>query len=107
MGVGRPIEVLSEMDLQVEPAAAPDEWALNICRSIGNVDEYWNPPGGMDFFDRAKYEAAKIQLVFQKVKLEEYNQKRPIFEPGLSIIDVMMFNRPSEISMMLDNYELR
>jgi len=106
LGVGRPIEVFTEMGLQVEPAAAPDEWALNICQAIGNVDEYWNPPGGMDFFDRGKYEAAKIQLVFQKVNLKEYNQKRPVFEPGLSIIDVMMFNDITEINMMLDNYEL-
>ena len=28
------------------------------------------------------------------------------FVPGLSIIDVMMFNSPAEVSSLLDQYEL-
>ncbi|HQC60653.1 MAG TPA: WbqC family protein [Bacteroidales bacterium] len=38
--------------------------------------------------------------------LTDYDQKRNVFEPGLSIIDVMMFNSVDEINKMLDNYEL-
>ena len=106
LGIDREIKVFSAMDLPVEEAKEPDEWALNICKALGNVDEYWNPPGGMSFFDRSKYESADIGLKFQKMNLLEYNQKREHFEPGLSIIDVLMFNSPEEVNDMLDQFEL-
>jgi len=94
------------MNIDIEPANAPDEWALNICKALGNVDEYWNPPGGQSFFDRKKYENAGINLKFHSAILTDYDQKRNVFEPGLSILDVMMFNSIEEINKMLDNYEL-
>lgn len=70
------IEVFSTMDINIESVHAPDEWALNICKELPGVNEYWNPPGGMSFFDRSKYENAGIQLKFQKMELLPYNQKR-------------------------------
>jgi hypothetical protein len=98
------IEIFSEMCLEIDEVNAPDEWALNICKSMGNVTEYWNPTGGISFFDRTKYELNNIDLKFQKVVLPEYDQRVDTFESGLSIIDVMMFNSPKEINNMLDNY---
>ena len=35
-----------------------------------------------------------------------YDQGSKEFVDGLSIIDVMMFNSPAEISQMLDEYQL-
>lgn len=100
-------QIFSKMNLDIDPVTAADEWALNICKALG-YEEYWNPPGGMEFFDRSKYEKAGIKLVFQKPVLEFYSQRRgpENFEPGLSIIDVMMFNSPEQINEMLDKYEL-
>lgn len=106
LDINRKIEIFSEMNIEIESAKEPDEWALNICKALGNADEYWNPPGGISFFDKSKYEKAGIELKFQKVVLSPYNQKRTEFEAGLSIIDVMMFNSVEEINLMLDNYSL-
>ena len=106
LGINTPIQVFSLMNIDIEPANAPDEWALNICKALGNVDEYWNPPGGQSFFDRKKYENAGINLKFHSAILTDYDQKRNVFEPWLSTIDVMMFNSEEEINKMLDNYEL-
>jgi hypothetical protein len=100
------IKVFTEMDLDIEKPAAADEWALNICKAMGNTDEYWNPPGGKEFFDPDKFKQANIQLKFQMQHLKPYSQKTSEFEPGLSIIDVMMFNSINEINLMMDNYEL-
>ncbi|MGZ5551097.1 MAG: WbqC family protein [Nitrososphaeraceae archaeon] len=102
----RPIEIFSEMGLKIEKPKEPDEWALNICRVLEAVDEYWNPLGGQAFYDKTKYEKAGLKLKFQSIILKEYDQRRKAFELGLSIIDVMMFNSPEEINEMLDNYEL-
>jgi WbqC-like protein family len=104
--IDKDITVFSKMNLDIEEANAPDEWALNICKALGNVKEYWNPPGGQSFFDKSKYDEASIDLKFQSIKLVDYNQKRETFEPGLSIIDVLMFNSQEEVNQMLDNYQL-
>lgn len=106
LGIDTPIEVFSEMNLDIKEAKEPDEWALNICKAINGADEYWNPPGGQGFFDRSKYDNANIKLKFQSIELLEYNQNREQFEPGLSILDLLMFNSIDNISMMLDNYKL-
>lgn len=107
LGIDKKIEVFSALDLIIEPVNAPDEWALNICKAIGGIQEYWNPPGGQSFFDKQKYEIAKIELKFHTILLPEYNQKNSNFESGLSIIDVLMFNSVEEINIMLDNFELK
>lgn len=106
LGIARPMNIFSEMDLKIEQASAPDEWALNICRAKGNVDEYWNPEGGAEFFDRSKYTSSGIGIKFQKMNLRTYSQRRGCFEPGLSIIDVMMFNKPEDVLTLMDDYQL-
>lgn len=102
------IEVFSKMDLKIGDVHEPDEWALNICKSLPMMNEYWNPPGGMSFFDKSKYEDEGITLKFQRMNLHSYWQRRrgQVFEPNLSILDVMMFNSVEEIHHMLDDYEL-
>jgi len=104
--IEKSIDIFSELDINIEKPRAPDEWCLNICKAIGNVDEYWNPSGGKSFYDCAKYERCNIKLRFHEVALEPYNQNREGFEPGLSILDVMMFNSVQEVNKMLDNYTL-
>jgi hypothetical protein len=97
--------VFSRMNSVIEDVKEPDEWALNISKAIG-ANEYVNPPGGQEFFNKNKYEKNNIKLTFLKNRLNPYNQHRTTFEAGLSIIDVMMFNSPNEISKIINDYEL-
>lgn len=106
IGVNKEIQIYSQLDLNIETPNTPDEWALNICRAMEGVTEYWNPPGGVTFFDRNKYHNAGIKLKFQSVILSPYKQGDTEFETGLSIIDVLMFNDIDSINHMLDQYEL-
>ncbi len=108
LGINFNYKIYSEMDLKIQKVNAPDEWALNICKAIGNVEEYWNPPGGMEFFDRSKYEDAGVKLYFQKVNIKPYPQRRgpENIITGLSMLDVMMFNSIEDINKMLDNFIL-
>lgn len=100
------ILLFSEMNIEIERPGAPDEWALHICKALLDVNEYWNPPGGMSFFDKTKYTSSGIELKFQQVRLLPYDQKRIKFETGLSIIDAMMFNSVNEIHKMLNNFDI-
>ena len=108
LGINFDCEIFSQMNIKIESVKAPDEWALNICKSLNGVDEYWNPIGGLEFFDRNKYEKAGIKIKFLEHNLPFYSQRRGIenFENGLSIIDVMMFNDNDAVNEMLDDYEL-
>ena len=102
IGIEKKITLLSQMGLSLPAMCHCDEWALRICQAVGGVTEYINAPGGAEFYDRHKYEAAGIKLRFEKCELPPYDQKRPSFEPGLSILDVMMFNSPARIRDMLE-----
>lgn len=105
IGISFHYEIYSEMNLSIEPIYEPGDWALNISKAIGATC-YINPPGGIELFEKAKFEKTGIDLKFLKIKLKEYDQHRTVFEPGLSIIDVMMFNPPEIIREMLNQYEL-
>lgn len=104
LGIDHHISVFSEMNIEIAKPNAPDEWALNICKNLGNVNEYWNPQGGESFFDKQKYSEAGLELKFLNFNIIPYSQRRNKFEPGLSIIDVLMFNPPFTVNQMLDNY---
>lgn len=108
LGFSKELPVFSEMGLEIEVAHEPDEWALNICKALQDKEKihYFNPIGGLAFFDKNKYILNDIEISFQKMELDHYDQKRLCFEAGLSILDVLMFNSTEEINVMLDKYEL-
>lgn len=107
LGFEKEIEIFSEMNLKIDEPNMADEWALNICKAL-NVENplYINPIGGMDFFNKDKYTKSGINLFFQKMNITSYNQNRSLFEPGLSILDVLMFNNVEQINKMLDDFVL-
>ncbi|MGB7529197.1 MULTISPECIES: WbqC family protein [Sphingobacterium] len=100
------ISIFSEMGLTIEEPQDSDEWALNICKSLGEKLTYINPIGGQSFFDKTKYDLADVELFFHKFNGLDYKQSYRSFEPNLSIIDALMFNSKEEIHYMLDQYEL-
>ncbi|XAM40831.1 hypothetical protein TPELB_11410 [Terrisporobacter petrolearius] len=83
---------------------SPDEWALNICLSLGNIHTYMNPEGGKIFFDTQKYKSKNIDIKFIKQNLKSYDQSKAEFIEGLSIIDLLMFNSKEEVKNMLCDY---
>ena len=94
--------MFSQMNLELGPVEAADEWALRITQAMG-ATTYINQPGGRSFFEPAKYAATGINLQFMDFVLTPYDQRRPEFEPGLSILDVLMFNAPEQVLAMLNH----
>ena len=106
LGITTPISIWSNMDIEIDEVNAPDEWALNICKAL-DANTYYNPIGGLSFFDKEKYQKEKIELKFLNMIPSPYRQLSNDFVSFLSIIDVMMFNSVDEITKMLDNYEVK
>ncbi|HEU4901943.1 MAG TPA: WbqC family protein [Flavisolibacter sp.] len=105
IGIDFTVEISSELGLDYSNIHQTDEWAIRLSEQLG-ASEYLNPVGGINLYSREKFRESNITLRFLQPKIRTYNQGRPTFEPALSIIDVMMFNAPSEIKTMLNDYEL-
>jgi hypothetical protein len=98
-------EVFSQMNISIDSITAPDEWSLKIAKQI-KATHYYNPPGGHDFFDRSKFILEGIDLKFLSISEATYSQGNRVFIPGLSIIDVLMFNDVQQVGLFLNNYTL-
>lgn len=99
------ITILSENLPIISMANAADEWGVEVCKAL-NATTYINAIGGIEFYDQQKYIENGIGIQFIKPVLKPYKQFNSIFIPGLSIIDVMMFNHTHEIKAMLELHEL-
>ena len=94
--------MFSEMNLTLSEVNGPGDWALRISEALG-AEEYVNPKGGAGLFDVEEFTNANISLTIRDFPNMEYNCQGYQFEPGLSIIDMMMWNSPAEIRAYLDD----
>lgn len=90
----------SDVEFDRRDVTAPDEWSLRIAAALG-ADTYINLPGGKDLYQGDKYRSNGVELLFLKPAFREYPQADGLFIPGLSILDVLMFNSVEAIRDML------
>ncbi len=105
LGIDFEINISSEMGFDYSNVNDAGEWALRISEQLG-ASEYINPPGGIALFDKTKFSNSNIKLSFIHPELKDYSQRRITFEPGLSIIDLLMFNGPEKVREMLNDYTI-
>jgi WbqC-like protein len=94
-------EVFSRMQLDLDAVNAPGDWALGVCMAL-RAQEYINPPGGKELFDRLQFAAHGIKLTIQTPFEFTYTCPGYTFEPNLSVIDALMWNSPKTIKAHLD-----
>lgn len=93
----------AEIENEIEPVNHPGEWALHISSAL-HATAYVNPIGGRDIFQPAQFQERGMSLMFLDPSLTPYPQRNPNFVPGLSIIDVLMFNSPEETVRQINDY---
>lgn len=81
------------------------ERILDICKREG-ANTYINPQGGQALYERDAFTQNGLDLKFLIPSAIEYKQFGFLHVPWLSIIDVMMFNSKSQLSTLLNKYEL-
>ena len=77
----------------------------HICHLLG-ANTYYNAIGGQELYDKNDFKADGIDLYFVQTNLTPYAQLGNEFVLGLSMIDVLMFNSPTEVKQLLTNYKL-
>lgn len=104
LDIKKEIIVSSEQKFDYSGVSDAGEWALRIAEQMG-ADEYINPAAGEELFNREKFSSSNIKLSFLKPREIVYSQ-RGVFEPSLSIIDVLMFNGIDGTKGFLQDYTI-
>lgn len=102
LGIAFEFDLVSEAELPFESPARPGDWGLELTRMAGGT-EYVNPAGGRELYDPERFNEAGLALTIRDMPTFRYQTPGYEFEPGLSIIDVMMWNPPEAIRGFLDD----
>lgn len=79
---------------------------IDICLQK-NAEQYINPIGGTELYDKTHFEKNNIQLNFLKTNSISYSQFSNEFIPYLSILDALMFVEKQELKAILNQYQLQ
>ena len=94
--------IIPSSSLAIDHGLKGQDKVLALCQAM-RASHYLNAIGGQELYAKADFLAHDIALQFLQSERREYQQFSAAFVPWLSIIDVMMFNSPDEISDYLKN----
>lgn len=103
MGIGT--EIVPSSSIYNNKALKGPDRILDICQQE-SATHYINPVGGMELYDKVKFDQEGIRLNFLKSVGSPYSQFQNAFVPWLSVIDILMFNDHGQVSTLLKDYEL-
>ncbi|WP_250482929.1 WbqC family protein [Caballeronia sp. GaOx3] len=104
------VDVCQYLDIDTEFVATSTQYGNAELKSTDRVLDicakerarvYVNLPGGRALYDEATFHSNDIELAFIQPNLSAYAQFEHAFRPGLSILDVLMFNTPDRVRAML------
>ena len=98
-------ELVLSSDLKKDCSKRGQEKVLEICKLL-QADTYYNAIGGQALYSFSDFKENGIMLKFLKTGEIKYQQFGDKFVPGLSIVDVLMFNSKEEVRKQLQNYTL-
>jgi hypothetical protein len=79
---------------------------IHLTKQLGS-SKYINALNGQILYQKDYFAAQGVELFFIKPELKPYNQPGVAeFIPGLSMLDVLMWNEPQLIREMLTTYSL-
>jgi hypothetical protein len=95
--------ICSELGLELDGIDNPGGWAPAISRQLG-ASFYLNPAGGRALFDPQDFSRHGIGLGFLQFDEFRYDTAPYSFEPGLSVLDVLMWNSPRTVRQVLASH---
>jgi hypothetical protein len=89
-------EIRVSSDITIDHGLKNQEKVLAFCETVG-ARTYVNASGGIGLYSKETFRENGLDLKFIQSRPFEYPQFGDAFVPGLSIMDVMMFNAPDAI----------
>ena len=96
LGILTPVYIASELSTFPED---PDERLVAIAHFLG-ADTYLAGSGGHDYMNPTIYEEAGIRVIFQDYQHPAYNQLFGLYEPYLSVIDLIFNHGPDSLTIL-------
>lgn len=104
MGITTPI--YSATELKLDHTLRSEDRIIDICKQRG-ITSYINAIGGKELYSEQDFENNGIELGFLRMDNDiVYPQGKGDFIPGLSILDVLMYNSKEEIKELLNRFTL-
>ncbi len=104
--MGIKTKIYSATELQLDHTHRAQQRIIDICQSRGYT-EYTNAIGGKELYDKDTFLQNGIDLSFLRMDPDiTYPQGEGEFLPGLSILDVLMYNSREEVTKLLERYTL-
>lgn len=105
--LGLPCNFIVSSELAIDHTLKSEDKVISICKHI-HADVYINPSGGINLYNKDRFNLEGIDLQFLFPNEIRYKQFNNDFIPSLSIIDVLMFNSKEHVqASMLDDYVLK
>jgi len=82
-----------------------EERIIEFCKTYG-FNKYVNLSGGKELYSKDYFKENDVELTFIESQFETYDQFNQDFVPGLSIIDVLMFNDKQKVRDYIRSYKL-
>jgi hypothetical protein len=82
------------------------DWGRVIAKEL-NASHYINSPGGESFIMAEPFSKINMKLGFIQPELKAYNQMNGSFTPGLSIIDMLLFNGFKQTAALISEYKIK
>ena len=99
------VEIVTTSRIYKNANLKGQERILDICRQE-QADVYINPVGGLDLYDYSSFSEQNLALYFLRSRPVSYPQGQAEHCPWLSIIDVLMFNKPASVRGLLTEIDL-
>ena len=98
-------KITTSSSIGIDHKLKSQDKVIAICKNLG-ADTYINAIGGQKLYDKDEFQNQGLKLSFVKSPKLEYKQYENKFVPWLSIADVIMFNKRTDITKYLDSYTL-
>ena len=104
--LGTQMRPIFSSELRYDRSLKGQKRIMAICQALG-ASTYVNPIGGTHLYDPDEFQEHGLELRFLKTNRISYRQWEPDrFVANLSMIDVLMFNSPDQITALLSEYLL-
>lgn len=98
--------IASGLELGLPEGLGAGDWAPAICSAL-RATGYVNPEGGRGLFDPAAFARRGVDLRFLQAEPFTYRTGRFGFEPGLSVLDTLMWNDRATVRDAVLRFSLR
>ncbi len=103
--LGIPTKIVKSSSVYNNEELKAQNRILDICIKEKAI-HYINPIGGKEIYNQQLFENNSVELSFIKTNEIVYSQFKNDFIPGLSILDVLMFNSVDQTKSLLLKYQL-